>query len=193
MSGIFGPASDEGTLFPRYDERASLSQTTASPPRQRPDDREGPAVPRAAGVAATPWSERAKLARHTEGTEFPRRSRDRRSRSLTEGASRLSNDHGIDCRRCRQPMRRSRARRLQDGVRGPWFERQPHGPSSVIPEIADRRRRRGRPIEGREASRRSGVLASEASEGSAELRSAGDRREPRSVARPTDRREGGLG
>ena len=54
---------------------------------------------------------------------------------------------------------------------------------SIIPELADCRRQRGRPIEGREASRRSGVLASEASEGSAERSSAGDRREPRSVVR----------
>jgi hypothetical protein len=43
-----------------------------------------------------------------------------------------------------------------------------------------------------EPSRRSGVLASEASEGSAERSSAGDRREPRSAARPTDRRERDL-
>ena len=40
------------------------------------------------------WFERAKLSRHTEGTEFPRSSRDRRSRSLTKGAKRLSNDMG---------------------------------------------------------------------------------------------------
>ena len=35
------------------------------------DDREGPAVPRAAGVAATPWFERAKLSRHHERREAP--------------------------------------------------------------------------------------------------------------------------
>ena len=38
------------------------------------------------------WFERATLSRHTEGTEFPRSSRDRRSRSLTKGAKRLSSD-----------------------------------------------------------------------------------------------------
>ena len=35
---------------------------------------------------------RATLSRHTEGTEFPRNSRDRRSHSLTKDAERLSND-----------------------------------------------------------------------------------------------------
>ena len=38
--------------------------------------------------------------------------------------------------------RRSRARRPQDGVRGPWFERRLAEPSFVIPEIADFRRQR---------------------------------------------------
>ena len=83
---------------------------------------------------------------------------------------------------------------------GAWFERRLAEPSFIIPEIADFRRQRadastaagralrGRPIEGREASRRSGVLASEASEGSAERSSADDRREPRSVVR----KAGGL-
>ena len=32
-SGTFGPASYEGTPFPRHDERALLSRTTATPPR----------------------------------------------------------------------------------------------------------------------------------------------------------------
>ena len=32
MSGTSGPASYEGTPFPRYDERASLSRTTAGGP-----------------------------------------------------------------------------------------------------------------------------------------------------------------
>ena len=38
-------------------------------------------------MAASPWFERAKLSRHTEGTEFPRSSRDRRSRALTKARS----------------------------------------------------------------------------------------------------------
>ena len=68
-------------------------------------------------VAASPWFERATLSRHTEGTEFPCRSRDRRSRSLTKGAKRLSNDHGTGCRHCRHPARRCRARTPQGAMR----------------------------------------------------------------------------
>jgi len=63
-----------------------------------------------------------------------------------------------------------------------WFERRLAEPFFVIPAIADFRRQRGR-SKGGKASRRSGVLASEASEGSTERRAAGDRREPRSVVR----------
>ena len=152
-----GDASSEGAV-------GSLEQSAPCA-----DDSEGPAIPRAAGVVATPWFERATLSRHTEGTEVPRSSRDRKSRSLTKGAKRLSNDHGRGCRQCRHPARRSRARNPQDDVRGPWFERRLREPPFVIPEersssvdrgspirslpeIADCRRQRGRASPAREAS-----------------------------------------
>ena len=63
------------------------------------------------------WFERATLSRHTEGPEVPRSSRDRRSRSLTKGASRLSNDMGA----ARLPLNRPRCGRRVGAVLRPAY------------------------------------------------------------------------
>ena len=74
---------------------------------------------------------------HTEGTEFPRRSRDRRSRSFTKGAKRLSNDHGTGCRQRRQPARRCRARTPQGATRPRSVVRKTRMRLSSVREIED--------------------------------------------------------
>ena len=50
--------------------------------------------------------------------------------------------HGVGCRQRRQSVRRSRASKPQDGIRGPWFDRRLREPSFVIPETVDCRRQR---------------------------------------------------
>ena len=70
------------------------------------------------------WFERVLLSRHTEGTEFPRSSRDRRPRSLTKDAPRLSNDfdgmeyRSIPPRRGIQPARHRHSRPTRGPGRG---------------------------------------------------------------------------